>query len=360
MSSDILYYMLGSLAASFSCGYAASSAIAGGNVAEGGEARFTVFFYVITLGMCFAFGLLTDRFSLSGRLPSSAGLLLAAFGLLFVEQQPVAAEILTAAGCAAFAAGGAADAASSGDSTRFGMFASPLVPGAAAGIRAAQSTVVPVLYPVIILVFSAVCVFAFCSKERRLPPQTTESGGEKKPVLASPVPAVPAVFAAAMLASFALFSARGARLGETEGYPSLIYAAAAAADCLIGGAVADTFGRRAVASTAVLLGAGTLALSGRFGIMLAASVFFISFAFPPVAGGLASVYAKHESFAFGTVMLGILAGRVIFALAGSPSGAGMTYVRAALVLPAAAAAFLILPGKNWKNKKNSAASGADK
>ena len=343
MSSDILYYMLGSLAASFSCGYAASSAIAGGNVAEGGEARFTVFFYVITLGTCFAFGLLVDRFSMSGRLPSSAGLLLAALGLLFVERQPVAAEILTAAGCAAFAAGGAADAASSGDSTRFGMFASPLVPGAAAGIWAAQSTVVPVLYPVIILVFSAVCVFAFCSKERRLPPQTTESGGEKRPVLASPVPAVPAVFAAAMLASFALFSARGARLGETEGYPSLIYAAAAAAGCLIGGAVA-----------------GTLALSGRFGIMLAASVFFISFAFPPVAGGLASVYAKHESFAFGTVMLGILAGRVIFALAGSPAGAGMTYVRAALVLPAAAAAFLILPGKNWKNKKNSAASGADK
>lgn len=358
MSSDILYYMLGSLAASFSCGYAASSAIAGGNVAEGGEARFTVFFYVITLGMCFAFGLLTDRFSLSGRLPSSAGLLLAAFGLLFVEQQPVAAEILTAAGCAAFAAGGAADAASSGDSTRFGMFASPLVPGVAAGIRAAESTVVPVLYPFMILVFSSVCIFAFCAKERSHAPQTPESAdSEKKPVISSPVPAVPVVFAAAMFTSFALFSARGARLGETEGYPSLIYAAAAAAGCLIGGAVADTFGRRELSSAAVLLGAGALALSGRFGIMLAASVFFISFAFPPVAGGLASIYAKHESFAFGTVMLGILAGRVIFALAGAPSGAGvMTYVRAALVIPAAAAAFLILPGKR---KKPAAASVAD-
>ncbi len=332
MKSSFIPYFAGNALAGFSCGFILCRFVTD---PESDEYRqYILLAAVLALGLAALFGFLSDLARDNGRFFGGAGLALCAVALIVAENRPVFALVLAGIGCALFLAGGGTDASTqSSGLTRTGIFLSSAFPGAALGAKLGGDGLIPVQYPVALLIFAALAVVLLCrGKREKDRPSPVRKENAFQLLFISGM-----LFVAIFLGAFVCFAAPRA---EYDGrFAFILPAAAAFAGMFAGGVVCDTAGGRIVPSVSALLSAPLFFLGGSKYIFFVAAVFFAAAAAPAAFGGTVSGLSGYEGTGFGISLLAIAAA---FAVGGKVSiPADSTIGRIAIVILAAAVAVIL-------------------
>ena len=336
MISSFLPYFAGHALCAFSGGFVLCA------FSAGDSGQLALLFAALALGLVPLFGYAADRFGSSGRLPAVAGLALCAVALAIGEWSADAAVILAGVGYAAFLAGGGVDSLNqTRGATRTAIFLSPAPVGFALGTKIAGDGIVPVQYPIALLIFASLTVFFIClgkrQKPERLPART-------KKELFPLVFGSGMLFIASFMRSFVCFSAPRP---ESDGkFAWLIPAAAAFAGCLAGGILSEFCGPRVLSAASALASAPFFFLgSGKF-IFFAAGLFFISASVAATVREASLLLPRLEGLAFGIHSVALLAGYLLSQTVKIPGDAVAGKIACPLLCASAAAVlFFSIRGK---------------
>ena len=347
MKSSFIPYFAGNALAGFSCGFILCRFVTD---PESDEYRqYVLLAAALALGLAALFGFLSDVIRDNGRFFGGTGLVLCAAAMAVAENRPTLALVLSGIGCALFLTGGGTDASTqSSGLTRMGIFLSSALPGAALGTKLGGDGLIPVQYPVSLLIFAALAVLLLCSGKREKTDRRCPVRKENAfPVLFTSGMLLVAVF----IGGFVCFAAPHA---EYEGrFAFILPAAAAFAGMFAGGVICDTAGGRIVSSVSALLSAPLFFLGGLNYLIFAAAVFLAAAAAPAAFRGIVSKLPGYEGTGFGIALLAILLAFLIGGKVNVPVNS--TVGRIAILILAEAVAvilFFTLPDKKTQKENN--------
>ena len=350
MISSFLAFFAGSALAAFSGGFLLGRFPQTDVFGEAEDRAILTLFAVLAFAAVPLFGFISDKLRDNGRFSASAGLLLCALGLVFGASDASAAAVLCGTGFAAVLAGAGTDALTQSKGfERTGFFLAAPVIGFALGKKIGTGGLIPVQYPVALIVFAALAVFFLCRGKRETP---APESGEKR--FAGPRIFLAAItFLSVFIISFVGFAAPAA---EYEGrFAWLIPAAAAFAGCAAGGVAADIFGSKYSAPLALLVSAPLFYLGCSKFILYAGALFFLSAAAAAVVRESASIVPGFEGTSFGICTAALLCGFLVSRVLTVPGD--MTVGKIAVAILAAASAAMIFIIFSLKNKQIQSTGG---